>query len=264
MRRSTGRIDPEYPRLSSAARLMIADRFEIRCGRMNRDVRREKVAILFVMTRKTVRGHTFDLEFGNSPCTGAPVRILLAICRHIDLLNRWIGRATAWCILASVLISTANAVSRKAFGISSNSWVEMQWYLYAAAFLLAAGYVLLVDEHVRVDALAQRFSARLRARLDVVVLLIFVLPLCALMVDLGAVYTWDAYRRGDHSFMADGLFTWPVRLLIPLGFGLLGLQTLSEIVKRIDFLRGGRPRATTTEAEMPEFMGVAPNDGPHP
>lgn len=192
------------------------------------------------------------------------MRILLAICRHIDSLNRWIGRAMAWCILASVLISTANAVMRKTFSISSNSWVEMQWYLYAAAFLLAAGYVLMVDEHVRVDALAQRFSARLRAGLDVIVLLFFVLPLCALMIDLGGAYFWDAYWRAEHSFMADGLTVWPVRLLIPLGFGLLGLQTLSEIVRRFDFLRGGRLRATTTEAELPEFMGAGPNDGPKP
>jgi TRAP-type mannitol/chloroaromatic compound transport system permease small subunit len=193
-----------------------------------------------------------------------PLRILLAICRHIDSLNRWIGRAMAWCILASVLISTANAVMRKAFGLSSNSWVEMQWYLYAAAFLLAAGYVLMVDEHVRVDALAQRLSPRLRAGFDVVVLLLFVLPLCALMVDLGGAYFWDAYRHAEHSFMADGLIVWPVRLLIPLGFGLLGLQALSEIVKRIDFLRGGRPRAVTTEDDLPEFMGVAPTDGRNP
>ncbi|MEO8137796.1 MAG: TRAP transporter small permease subunit [Betaproteobacteria bacterium] len=189
------------------------------------------------------------------------MRMLLVICRRIDSLNRWIGRATAWCILASVLISAATALMRKAFRISSNSWVEMQWYLYAAAFLLAAGYLLLVDEHVRVDALAQRFSAWLRAWLDIVVLLLFVLPMCVLMVYLGGAYFWEAYGSGEHSFMADGLITWPVRLLIPLGFGLLGLQALSEIVKRIDFLRGGRLRATTTEADLPEFMGAAPDGG---
>lgn len=191
------------------------------------------------------------------------MRMLLLISRHIDALNRWIGRATAWCILASVLISTANAAMRKAFRISSNGWLEMQWYLYAAAFLLAAGYVLMVDEHVRVDALAQRFSPRLRAWLDMLVLLLFVLPLCVLMVDLGGAYFWRAYRSAESSFMADGLIIWPARLLIPLGFGLLGLQTLSELIKRIDFLRGGRLHATTQEAELPEFMGAAPDKRGH-
>ena len=189
------------------------------------------------------------------------MRPLLMLSRAIDALSRRIGRATVWCILAAVLISAGNAVMRKAFDLSSNAWLEVQWYLYAAAFLLAAGYVLMVDEHVRIDAVAQRFSPRLRAWLDVAALLLFVLPLCAVMVDLGGVYFWNAYVSGERSYNAGGLIRWPVYLCIPAGFALLGLQALSELVKRIDFLRGGRRRAHLVEGDLPEFMGAAPAEG---
>jgi TRAP-type mannitol/chloroaromatic compound transport system permease small subunit len=167
------------------------------------------------------------------------MQALWAFSRQVDRLNRRVGRAAAWCVLASVLVSTANALARKGLGLGSNAWVEMQWVLFAAAFLFSAGYVLLVDEHVRVDALAQRFPPRLRAALDALVLLLFVLPLCAGMVWVGAVYFWLAYATGEGSYMADGLAVWPVRLFIPVGFALLGLQVLSEIIKRAGVLRGG-------------------------
>ena len=186
---------------------------------------------------------------------------LVMLSRGIDALNRWVGRTVAWCILASVLISAGNAAMRKAFDLSSNAWLEVQWYLYAAAFLLASGYVLMVDEHVRIDAVSQRFSPRLRAWIDVVALVLFVLPFCALMVDLGASYFWQAWVSGEVSSNAGGLIRWPVYLCIPLGFALLGLQSVSELIKRIDFLRGGRGRATTSEADLPEFMGASPTHG---
>lgn len=186
------------------------------------------------------------------------MQALLATSRRIDALNRWVGRATAWLILAAVLISTGNAVMRKAFRLGSNAWLESQWYLTGAAFLLCAGYVLLVDEHVRVDALAQRLPPRLRAGLDLMTLLLIVLPLCALMVVLGGRGFWQALASGEQSFMADGLALWPVRLLIPLGFVLLGLQALSEAVKRCHFLRGGRDRPSLGEADLPPFLGVLP------
>ncbi|MBX3585109.1 MAG: TRAP transporter small permease subunit [Ramlibacter sp.] len=190
-----------------------------------------------------------------------PLRL---ISRAIDALNRRIGRFTVWFILASVLISAGNASMRKAFGLASNAWLEGQWYLFAAAFLLASGYVLMVDEHVRVDALAQRFSPRLRAWIDVLALVLAVLPLCVLMVGLGAEYFWRAWTEGERSFNSDGLVRWPVRLCIPLGFALLGLQSLSEIIKRMEFLQGRRTRATTCEADLPEFMGPAPVGSPRP
>jgi TRAP-type mannitol/chloroaromatic compound transport system permease small subunit len=189
------------------------------------------------------------------------MRSLLVVSEAIDALNRWIGRATIGCILASVLIGTGNAVMRKAFRLTSNVWSELQWYLFAAAFLLAMGYVLMVDEHVRVDVLARRLSARARAWLDLLALLLFVLPLCALMVALGGAYFWRAFASGEGSYMADGLLIWPVRLFIPLGFALLGLQSISETVKRWVYLRGVRSRATTTEADLPGFFGTPDDEG---
>lgn len=179
---------------------------------------------------------------------------LHTVSRFIDTLNRHVGRCTVWFILVSVFISAANAGMRKAFGMASNAWLEGQWYLYAAAFLLASGYVLLVDEHVRVDAVAQRFPPRLRAWIDVAALALCVLPLCVLMVDLGGAYFWRAWTEGERSFNSDGLVRWPVRLCIPLGFALLGLQAVSELIKRFEFLQGCRDRPTSSEADLPGFM----------
>jgi len=183
------------------------------------------------------------------------MRLLRRIASAIDRLNRAVGRSTIWLILASVFISAGNAISRKAFDLSSNAWLEAQWYLYGAAFLGAAGYVLMVDEHVRIDAVAQRFPPRLRAWIDAVAMLLFVLPFCLLMVDLGGAYFWRAWVEGERSFNADGLILWPVRLCIPVGFALLALQSISELIKRIDYLRGGRERPTNSEGDLPEFFG---------
>lgn len=181
---------------------------------------------------------------------------LIALSTAIDALNRRVGRSLVWLVLASVLISAGNAVLRKAFNVSSNAWLEVQWYLYAAAFLGASGYVLMVDEHVRIDAVAQRFSPRLRAALDVAALLLFVLPLCALMVVLGGEFALRAWRLGEMSYNAGGLVRWPVYACIPVGFGLLALQALSELIKRIAFLRGARDRPTTSEADLPPLLGA--------
>jgi TRAP-type mannitol/chloroaromatic compound transport system permease small subunit len=192
------------------------------------------------------------------------MKLLAALSRAIDALNRRIGRSLVWLILASVLISAGNAVLRKAFNLSSNAWLEAQWYLYAAVFLGASGYVLMVDEHVRIDALAQRFSPRLRAWLDVVALTVFVLPLCGLMVVMGGEFFWRAYELGETSYNAGGLIRWPVYLCIPVGFALLGLQAVSELIKRAQFLRGERERPTTTEADLPPFLAgreAAPSPG---
>jgi len=186
------------------------------------------------------------------------MQFLNSMSRAIDTLNRWIGRATVWLILASILVSAGNALTRKAFRLSSNFWLEAQWHLYGAAFLCAAGYVLLVDEHVRIDAIAHRFSPRLRAWLDLAVMLLFVVPLCVLMVWLGGMYFWHAFQTGETSFHAGGPIRWPVDFCIPLGFGLLGLQCISESVKRAQFLLGRRDRPSLAEADLPEFFGDAP------
>lgn len=186
---------------------------------------------------------------------------LRLLSRGIDRINRFAGRATVWLILASVLISATNAVVRKAVGVSSNAWLETQWYLYSAAFLGAAGYVLLVDEHVRIDAVAQRFSPRLRAGIDMAALLLCVLPLCALMGVLGWDLALQAWRSGESSHNAGGLLRWPVYLTVPVGFALLALQAVSELIKRFDFLRGGRAAPHDSEATIEPFLGQPPQRG---
>lgn len=183
------------------------------------------------------------------------MHLLKLIPTTIDRLNRWVGRATVWLILASVLIAAGNAVVRKAMSISSNAWLESQWYLYSAAFLLAAGYVLLVDEHVRIDAVAQRFAPRLRAVIDIVALLLFVLPLCALMINFGWELFVNAWETGERSYNAGGLLRWPVLATIPAGFALLALQAVSEVCKRLAFLAGERTHPHDTEGDLPPFLG---------
>ena len=180
---------------------------------------------------------------------------LESFSRAVDTLNRVIGRATVWLILGSIVVSAGNAVMRKFFGLGSNLWLEWQWHLYGAAFLGAAGYVLLVDEHVRVDMLSQRFGPRLRAWLDLAVLLLVALPACVLMVGLGGRLALGAWRIGETSWHPGGPLHWPVLMCIPVGFGLLGLQVLSEAIKRTSFLLGRRAKASLCEADLPEFFG---------
>ncbi len=180
---------------------------------------------------------------------------LEAFSRAVDTLNRVIGRATIWLILGAIVVTAANAVLRKFFGLGSNFWLELQWHLYGAAFLCAGGYVLLVDEHVRVDTVSQRFGPRLRAWFDIAVLLLVALPASALMVGLGSWLALGAWRIGERSWHPGGPLHWPVLMCIPLGFGLLGLQALSELIKRTSFLLGRRGKASLREVDLPEFFG---------
>jgi len=179
---------------------------------------------------------------------------LLRLARHIDRLNRLVGRAMVWPLLASVVISAGNALSRKFLGLSSNAWIEIQWHLFAVAFLCCAGYVLLVDEHVRVDALSRRWSLRTRAWIDAAALALVALPMTLLFVVMGWSQFETAWRNGESSFNAGGLVVWPIYLCIPLGMGLLGLQALSELIRRVAFLRGDVGRATLAEADLPPFI----------
>lgn len=166
---------------------------------------------------------------------------LLRLCSVIDAMNDRVGRVTMWLVLAAVMLSSLNAISRKAFSISSNAYLELQWYLFAGVFLLGAGYVLLKNEHVRIDALAGRWSRRTQVWVDVVGLLVFLLPLCVWVVLQSWPVFAQAWRSGEMSSNAGGLIRWPSYLLLPVGFALLGLQALSELVKRIAFLRGMGP-----------------------
>ncbi|MDH4061050.1 MAG: TRAP transporter small permease subunit [Aquincola sp.] len=159
-----------------------------------------------------------------------------------------------WPILAAVLVSAGNALSRKLFDLSSNAFLELQWYLFSAAFLSAAGYVLLVNEHVRIDAVSQRFKPRVRAWLDVVVLAIFVLPLTGVIGALGFHLFEQAWTSGEGSSNAGGLLRWPVYACVPFGMACLGLQALSETIRRLAWLAGRAPHPTLAESALPPFM----------
>jgi len=188
------------------------------------------------------------------------VSSLLTLSRAIDRFSEFIGRWVAWLVLAAVLISAANAVVRKAFNTSSNAYLEIQWYLFAAVFLLAAGYTLLRQEHVKIDVISGRFSKRTQIWIDIVGLVCFVLPLVWTVIRLSLPLVIRAYDMNEYSSNAGGLIRWPVFALLPLGFFLLGVQAVSELIKRIAFLRGLVPdptqkgQAKSAEEELAEFL----------
>lgn len=166
------------------------------------------------------------------------MRQLLALARLIDRLNEGIGKAAAWLVLVAVLVSTLNALARYALHVGSNAFLELQWYLYAAVFLLGAAWTLRRNEHIRIDVVVGRFSPRVHAWIDILGGLFFLLPLCGLILWAGVPYALDAIRSGEVSSNAGGLILWPARLLIPVAFFLLLAQACSEIIKRFAFLGG--------------------------
>jgi TRAP-type mannitol/chloroaromatic compound transport system permease small subunit len=169
------------------------------------------------------------------------MQAMLAIARAIDALNERIGRAVYWLVLAMVLLSAGNAIVRKIFDWSSNSLLEGQWYLFSAVFLLCAGYTLLKNEHVRIDIIAGRLAPKTQAWIDILGTIFFLMPMAILIMALSWPYFMRAYTEGEISGSAGGLILWPARLLLPIGFALLVLQGLSELVKRIAFVAGKGP-----------------------
>ncbi|MFN3568990.1 MAG: TRAP transporter small permease subunit [Polaromonas sp.] len=163
---------------------------------------------------------------------------LLSLSRLIDTISTWIGKLTMWLILATTLISAGNAIVRKAFDTSSNGLLEIQWYLFAAVFMLGAGYGFLRNSHVRIDFISTRLSDRTRNWIDVLGIVFVLIPFCILLITLSWPFFVNAYSNGEMSQNAGGLIRWPVYLLVPVGFMLLMLQALSELIKRIAFLRG--------------------------
>lgn len=163
---------------------------------------------------------------------------LLRLSRAIDAISERIGSLLIWLLLATVLISTANAVVRKVFSIGSNAWLELQWYLFAAVFLLGAGYAFLHNVHVRIDFVSARLSARVRNWIDIVGIVVFLTPLCWLLIQLSWPLFVGAWQSGEMSQNAGGLIRWPVQLMIPLGMALLLAQAASELIKRVAYLRG--------------------------
>lgn len=161
---------------------------------------------------------------------------LLQLSRLVDRINEFVGRWVSWLVLAAVLVSAGTAVARKAFDTSSNALLEIQWYLFAAMFLLAAGYTLLRQEHVKVDVLLGRFGKRAQIKIETFGIVFFLLPFVAVVLTLVTPLVIRAYVTGEMSSNDGGLIRWPVFALVPMGFALLGIQGVSELIKRVAFL----------------------------
>ena len=166
------------------------------------------------------------------------MQALLKFSKGVDWLNAQIGKYVIWLILASTVISGVNAAVRKGFNYSSNAFLEVQWYLFAAAFLLAAGYTLLNGEHVKIDVISSRLSKRGQIWIDIIGFTLFLTPVCLAILWYGTPFFLQGLRSGEMSSNAGGLIRWPVYLMMPLGFGLLMLQGFSELIKRVAFLKG--------------------------
>jgi TRAP-type mannitol/chloroaromatic compound transport system permease small subunit len=185
---------------------------------------------------------------------------LLKLSKLIDGLNEFVGRHVAWLVLAAVLISAVNAIVRKAFNTSSNAFLEIQWYLFAAVFLLGAGYTMLRQEHVKIDVLLHRFSRPTQVKIEIFGIVAFLFPFVFAVIDLVWPLVVRAYVSGEMSSNAGGLIRWPVFALVPAGFTLLALQGLSELIKRLAFLKGlvddpgKKKQEKTAEEELAEAI----------
>lgn len=166
------------------------------------------------------------------------MQALLKFSKAVDRLNTFVGKYVIWLILASTVISAVNAAVRKTFNMSSNAYLEVQWYLFAAAFLLAAGYTLLNGEHVKIDVVSSHLSKRGQILVDIFGFVFFLTPLCIAVLWYGIPFFLKGFYSGEMSSNAGGLIRWPVYLMMPLGFSLLLLQCWSELIKRIAFLKG--------------------------
>ena len=184
------------------------------------------------------------------------MQALLKLSRGIDWLNTQVGKYVVWLILAATVISGVNAVVRKIFNVSSNGFLEIQWYLFAASFLLAAGYTLLQGEHVKVDVVSSKFSKRTQIWIDVFGYVVFLTPMCAAVLWYATPFFLQGLSTGEMSSNAGGLIRWPVYLMMPLGFALLWLQGISELIKRLAFLKGliDDPTAKKTEKTAEEEL----------
>jgi TRAP-type mannitol/chloroaromatic compound transport system permease small subunit len=163
---------------------------------------------------------------------------LLSFSRFIDAINEKIGLAISWALLLAVLICSGNALVRYIFNSSSNAWLEVQWYLFGAIFLLASAYTLKRNEHVRIDVVVGRFSKRTQVWVDVFGFAFFLLPATLLILYFAIPFAYESIRNQEVSSNAGGLIIWPAKTLIPVGFFLLTLQGISELIKRIGFLMG--------------------------
>jgi TRAP-type mannitol/chloroaromatic compound transport system permease small subunit len=198
---------------------------------------------------------------------------LLRLSRAIDGINRAIGRIAAWAILVAILVSALNAIIRKVFGVSSNAWLELQWYLFGAVFMLCAPWTLAANEHIRIDILSSRLSNRGRNTVEFIGHFLFLLPFALLMTYLSLPFFLQSYQSGEVSSSAGGLTIWPAKAMILVGFVLLLLQWASEVIKRVAIARGhledphtagGHQAAAEAEAErlLAVTGGAAPIEPP--
>ena len=170
---------------------------------------------------------------------------LLTLSRTIGRVNEFIGKWVSWLILLAILVSAANAVIRKAFDMSSNAWLELQWYLFGAAFMLAAAYTLKQNEHIRIDVVYGMFSRRVQHWIDLFGHTFFLMPFVTLMVIYFVPYVSLSFRSGEMSNNSGGLIIWPAKAILLAGFFLLALQGISEIIKKIAIMRGDMDDPTT-------------------
>ena len=189
---------------------------------------------------------------------------LLGFSSGVDRLNTWLSKYVIWLILIATLVSAINALVRKIFNTSSNAWLEIQWYLFGAIFLLAASYTLRRNEHVRIDVIVGRFSKRTQVWIDVFGFLFFLLPATLLILYFAVPFAMESVRNQEVSSNAGGLIVWPAKILIPIGFLMLTLQGISELIKRVGFLRGlidasVFEKQSTTPAEEIEAIKAANN-----
>lgn len=188
------------------------------------------------------------------------MKAFVGLARRIDGATERLGTVVPWLVLFAVLVSAINAIVRKAFDISSNAFLEMQWYMFGAVFLLCSGYTLLRQEHVRIDVVYGRFSRRTQIRIDIFGTLFFLLPTCGLLLWFSWPFFLSSFDSGEISSNAGGLVVWPAKLLIPLGFVVLTIQGISELIKRLAFLKGlapdpgEKPQDKTAEAELAEAI----------
>lgn len=186
------------------------------------------------------------------------MKFFLSIANIIDNINTRVGKIVIWLTLIVVVVSATNAVVRKVFSVSSNAWLELQWYLFGAIFLLAAGYTFLRNEHVRVDVLAQKFSRRTQIYIEIIGIVFFLFPACMLIFWLSLPFFYESFVLHELSSNTGGLIRWPAKLLIPVGFALLILAGFSQLIKCIGFLLGAcpdplaRPAGKTAEEELAE------------
>lgn len=191
---------------------------------------------------------------------------LLALSRAIDRLSEFVGKWVSWLILVSILVSAVNAVIRKAFNVSSNAWLELQWYLFGAAFMLAAAYTLKQNEHIRIDVVYGLLPRRVQHWIDLLGHLLFLMPFALLMVYFFVPYTLFSYRSGEVSTNSGGLIIWPAKAILLVGFTLLAIQGISEIIKKIAVMRGDiedpNPFVSAHQAAEEEAKALAGELGP--